>query len=148
MSKVHHLIYVSRAVRGLREQDVEDILAVSRERNRALEITGLLLYADDSFIQVLEGGEGPVEEVFRSIERDRRHRGVKLLLREPIAARHFPDWCMGFERIPRGIAAELRDVFVVGASSLRARLEAAEDDVKNLIASFVEMTSRTTRFTS
>jgi hypothetical protein len=139
MSTLFHLIYVSRAVRALPASRVESILAVSRLRNAALNLTGMLLYADDSFIQTLEGARADVEKVFASIAKDPRHSGVTVLAREPIAARNFAGWSMGFERLadPR-----IADSFQMDLENMRARLHGAAADVKGMMLGFVDITSR------
>ena len=58
-----HLVYVSSATGKLGETDLLDLLEHSRRRNRALDLTGMLLYAGGNFFQVLEGEEKDVDEV-------------------------------------------------------------------------------------
>ena len=59
----------------------------------------MLLFREGQFLQLLEGPECEVKSVFEMVSRDPRHTGIKILLAEPIAAREFPDWTMGFERL-------------------------------------------------
>jgi hypothetical protein len=94
---MNHLIYASRAVARFDTDALTALLEQSRARNGSLDVTGLLLFAQGSFLQVLEGPDAAVDEVYASIERDERHAGVRLLCREPIGERRFPDWTMGFE---------------------------------------------------
>jgi hypothetical protein len=68
----------------------------SRERNGALGVTGLLLYKDGNFLQVLEGEADVVRPLFGKIERDPRHRGIIKVIDEEGAEREFPEWSMGF----------------------------------------------------
>ncbi|MBV9487434.1 MAG: BLUF domain-containing protein [Frankiaceae bacterium] len=92
-----HLIYASRAVTPMSDGALADLLRQSRELNQRAQITGLLLSVADSFMQVLEGSDAAVQETYARIERDPRHRDLRLLVVEPIADRQFPDWSMGFE---------------------------------------------------
>ena len=94
-----HLIYVSSAPDPLSESQLIELLDQSRQRNRSLNVTGMLLYADGNFIQVLEGEEADVESIFLSILNDPRNRGIIVIEKEPIERRDFPDWSMGFEHI-------------------------------------------------
>lgn len=90
------LVYVSSAVRPFTRPDLEDLLATSRENNAELGITGMLLYKDGNFMQVLEGEEEPVRALYDKIGDDLRHRG-EITLREGFTeGRQFPDWSMGF----------------------------------------------------
>ncbi len=76
--------------------DLVDMLQASREKNRRQEITGLLLYANGSFMQVLEGKEKVVRDLMKRIEVDGRHHHVETLEVAPLARRAFPKWSMAF----------------------------------------------------
>ena len=75
---------------------VRDILSVSRSKNRRLGVTGALLFSRGRFAQVFEGSQASVEAVFEAIQRDLRHRDVKVLYFKPIGKRNFGDWSMAF----------------------------------------------------
>lgn len=91
------LIYVSSAVKSLKETDIVDILKVSRESNAKKGVTGMLLYKDGNIMQVLEGEEVVVDELHRKISKDPRHTGLITLIREPIQERAFGNWKMAFK---------------------------------------------------
>ncbi len=89
------LTYASRAAEGL---DREDLAAIAREaqaRNRGLGITGLLLYVEGDFLQVLEGPGADVERLYEMIEADPRNKWVTRLSTERILRRAFEGWSMG-----------------------------------------------------
>src|SRR5690606_8394580 len=73
---MYHLIYVSQAARSLAESGLVEILRTSLEHNVSKNITGMLLYLNDKFIQVLEGEEDVVKELFDQISTDPRHNRV------------------------------------------------------------------------
>jgi hypothetical protein len=89
------LVYASAATKGFAASDLDAILRVAREHNAGAGITGMLLLVDPSFLQVLEGTNDHIDELFERIRTDRRHTRALLLLREPIEQRSFPDWTMG-----------------------------------------------------
>lgn len=89
------LLYASRLAEGAGAEVVESILSQSRAKNPAHGITGVLCYAGDVFMQVLEGGRAPVNALYNRIARDERHREVMLLHYEEIAERRFGSWTMG-----------------------------------------------------
>jgi len=91
------LTYVSFATQPFSARELLDLLTVARENNSKLAVTGLLLYRDRSFMQVLEGRSPTVHMLFRRIARDPRHNEVKSILQESIQERVFPDWSMGFQ---------------------------------------------------
>lgn len=90
------LTYVSSATDLLEPAALAGLLARVRPRNEERGLTGLLLYSGGNIIQVLEGPEEEVEATYAEIERDPRHRGLLVLMREPVEERAFPDWSMGF----------------------------------------------------
>lgn len=94
-------LYASRAVARVERPVVDSILAQSRRNNAAQGITGILCYSEDIFIQVLEGGREEVGELFATIMRDDRHRGVRILTYEEIGERRFGHWAMGQVDIAR-----------------------------------------------
>lgn len=94
-----HLVYVSTACGPLCDEDLARLLEQSRERNKRNGITGMLLFKDGRFIQLLEGQEENVQKVYCSIARDERHHSVQLLWSRYVQYREFPDWTMGFQNV-------------------------------------------------
>ena|ERR1700722_2874619 len=90
------LVYASTATRPLEEEPLKELVAKARVNNTRLEVTGLLLYKNESFLQVLEGEAGKTTLLFEKIRQDKRHESVVVLRRRPIEVRSFPDWAMGF----------------------------------------------------
>ena len=64
-----------------------------------VDVTGMLLYLDPFFLQVLEGEETVVDMLFNFIKQDSRHHKISVIYKKPIAKRSFLDWTMGFNRI-------------------------------------------------
>lgn len=91
-----HLIYVSTAISPRRLEDHAKLLAQARSRNRHSNVTGMLLYKNGHFMQVLEGDEKDVMEIFAIIKKDIRHHSIDVLRSEYVQQRDFPDWTMGF----------------------------------------------------
>jgi len=91
------LIYVSSAVGSFSNSDVLSILNASRVANEKREVTGLLLYKDGNFMQVLEGEAEVVDALHDKISKDPRHSGIITLHRASIEERTFGNWQMGFK---------------------------------------------------
>jgi hypothetical protein len=101
------LIYASQSVRPMSEDDLISLLTTARKNNARDLISGLLLYCNLSFLQVLEGGSLELDRVYAKIEVDSRHKGLRLLSREVIKHRKYGEWSMGFNHVDEGrIAAE------------------------------------------
>ena len=90
------LVYVSAATELLDDAALATLLAESRARNAADGITGMLLYTDGSFIQVLEGRPAAVRASYARIRVDARHTRVTTVFEEESAGRDFAEWTMGF----------------------------------------------------
>lgn len=95
------LLYASRAAEPVTPDVVDGILAQCRAHNPAQGITGILCHGGEVFMQVLEGGRGPVNALYARIARDRRHRDVELLHFEEVTERRFAGWTMGQVNLTR-----------------------------------------------
>ena len=93
---MYSLIYVSIATGSPTTADLLALLQQSRTNNARLGVTGILLYKERSFIQLLEGEQDAVKALYAKIERDPRHRNPLTIREEAIDNRVFPDWSMAF----------------------------------------------------
>ena len=93
------LVYTSIASRKMSDDDLKVLLKTIRKNNEIRQVTGILLYLDPFFIQVLEGEEAIVNNLFTRIKQDSRHNKVSLIYRKPIDERYFSNWTMGFSKI-------------------------------------------------
>jgi len=93
------LVYVSFATKKMSDEALKELLEKAREKNQELDVTGMLLYRDGFFIQALEGEKIVVENLYRKIMRDSRHRRVMILYKSEISQRGFGDWSMGFNKL-------------------------------------------------
>lgn len=93
------LIYASQATRPMKPEELTALLAAARAKNETLGITGLLLYCNQSFLQVLEGEAEVLDKLYQTIEQDSRHDKLRMLGRAPIDARKYTGWSMGFEHV-------------------------------------------------
>ena len=96
---MRQIIYVSSASKPFTPDELAELLRQARAKNRRLDITGLLLYKDGNFIQVLEGPDQAVADLYQTIQRDLRHKTIISMSNRQIEAREFGDWEMGFTDI-------------------------------------------------
>jgi hypothetical protein len=102
---LYDLIYFSNATSVMQTSDINPILAQSRIRNADQQVTGFLMYVEGiynhhkegRFLQVLEGSEHDVTQIYDSIKKDLRHNQVTTLKEGPIENRNFSSWSMGYE---------------------------------------------------
>jgi len=90
------LIYGSSAAYPMPVPELVTILEQARQNNKKLNITGMLLYDDGNFLQVLEGEDEAVTSLYNKICQDPRHQSILLYVKKQIDKRHFNDWAMGF----------------------------------------------------
>lgn len=104
---MHHIIYLSCAVAPLTSAQLQALLTLARRRNTELAITGVLFYANERFLQVLEGEEDAVRALYELIKRDPRHSSIIAYADKPITQRSFTEWAMAFQPSSPQQAAEL-----------------------------------------
>ena len=105
------LVYISSSVEKMDQSEIEKLLDKSRKNNKEDNITGILLFHDGNFFQVLEGPEDKVGTCFGRIEKDQRHRGCIVLLSEAVTERLFADWSMAYVPFDR-MSAEKQEGFL------------------------------------
>lgn len=93
---LHQLAYMSETEGRWSRADLLELLRLSRAKNTALGITGILLFRDGRFVQLLEGGRDEIDALYDTIRADVRHKDVTLLWRVKSKSRWFADWSMRF----------------------------------------------------
>lgn len=110
---VYQLIYTSRAQSGIDTRTLEQIAYLSSGRNEVRDVTGILINAGDLILQVLEGEEFVVRDIFNTLCRDTRHYEVTVLCEGENTQREFPGVFMRFKSITcktkRGLLNALTD---------------------------------------
>jgi hypothetical protein len=114
-------MYVSHTSPDLTPGELDKVLTSSRRNNAMLGITGLLLYIDGGFLQMLEGEERAVRELYTRLSQDRRHWDMRLMLDREVRERAFVGWSMGFER-PAMDDPETAGMFGVARTAIHDRL--------------------------
>lgn len=93
---IYSLIYRSHASRAVHQVTLTALLRKARQHNQLARLGGLLLFANGQFLQVLEGPEPALSDLYARIRADSRHYDVQTLAYGPIAERAFPDWRMAY----------------------------------------------------
>ena len=97
------LIYVSAQTSKNSAMDLIDIQEVASKNNKLNSVTGLLLYKEETFMQLIEGPSEEVRSLFKKIETDHRHKNIVKIIEEPIAKRSFQNWSMAVRELPKNI---------------------------------------------
>ncbi|RZK54618.1 MAG: BLUF domain-containing protein, partial [Hymenobacter sp.] len=115
-----------------------DLLTQARLHNAAHGITGVLLYGNDQFFQVMEGEATTVQALYERIQQDPRHGSVTTFADKDIAERAFPEWSMAFNTLtPRQL---LESVGYTSPDQLRLErpsMALADKQLLQLLRSFV-----------
>lgn len=101
---LHQLVYISQITAD--ESVLNSIHSHAVRNNTARTVTGMLLFVQGRFLQVLEGDRKDVHHTFEKIKEDSRHDHVTLLLDKPIEERNFSHWNMGFKHLQESELAQ------------------------------------------
>ena len=93
---MYRLLYLSAATELFSKAQLVDLLSKARLKNQDLGVTGILLYKDGDFLQLIEGERTAVERLYSKIKADPRHTEITVLLAQECTERLFSDWSMAF----------------------------------------------------
>jgi len=132
-----HCIYTSAQQVEFSQDDIINLLEKARKNNAKLGVTGMLLYDNGSFFQILEGQSDEVNSLFRTIEKDKRHKRIVKIIHEEIESRDFSEWTMGYSELTFDDLKDvegLNDFFMSG----RQYTDLDEGRAKTLLKAFKE----------
>ena len=98
---MYQLLYVSSASNWMSDDKLDSLLVNAKANNHNLDVTGMLVYHDGSFIQILEGEKDQVESLFNKISKDARHNNIILIDEKNIDMRSFSSWDMAFRKLTK-----------------------------------------------
>lgn len=130
----HCIIYISEATANLSDSALFTLQQQARAEHQRAQLTGLLLYREGRFLQILEGPEAPLREFFNRVAVDPRHGKLEMLADGPKARPDFEHWYMSF-----ACAIPQRCAQLPGYLGTEQLLEIAQNtSVRHLISEFLE----------
>ncbi len=90
------LVYKSQAAENISYTDILHILREARASNSLRDITGVLVFREGTFLQLLEGEEAEIRELIKKIFEDDRHYHCKVLAEAATSDRIFPEYSMAY----------------------------------------------------
>ena len=90
------LVYASTATKPVNREVLDAILKTARLRNEVRDLTGLLVFDHQYFLQVIEGHRSAVSLLLSKLFADSRHSELTVLEFDEISQRMFADWSMSF----------------------------------------------------
>lgn len=127
------MTYTSSATQPMNGRELLALLERARTSNQARGITGMLLYMDGNFIQVIEGESVVVRELHHRIARDLRHHGMVALMTRTVTNRAFPDWARGLKGVTDLTDAKRCDLEVLIAAAATPRVDIASHPIINTV---------------
>ena len=94
-TRLKQVIYVSEKT-DTSSNSLTDIYDISQRNNSENGISGCLLIGSNSYLQLLEGPDLAVENLYSKIAKDSRHKKVKKLFEQHIDKKLFSSWSMKF----------------------------------------------------
>ncbi len=91
----HSICYLSKA-NPLSESELESLFKYIKHINPILDITGVLLYNNNFFLQVLEGDKETITQLFSKIRKDKRHKQILMIFDQKIEIRIFQKYDVKF----------------------------------------------------
>ena len=132
------LLYRSQATTPPTPEQLQELVQRARQANAAAHITGLLLYCDGQFVQVLEGPLETVRSLFARISQDPRHQQVAVVSKGLVPRRQFAEWSMDFGFAD---ARELEAVLAtIGQEHEQAECTLSSQHLQALLSSFGDAT--------
>lgn len=92
----HAISYLSTAHIDLQENGVNEIMNEANIFNKKQDITGILLYSERNFFQLLEGEKKVIEHLYEKISGDHRHHTIIKFLDKPVFKPSFDGYMTDF----------------------------------------------------
>uniref|UniRef100_UPI0035596A52 BLUF domain-containing protein n=1 Tax=Winogradskyella sp. TaxID=1883156 RepID=UPI0035596A52 len=80
----YSVIYQSKAQYNFTSKDIELMLMRAKQKNKKNNITGCIVYANDKFIQLIQGPKDAILKLYDEIKADDRHFDVVTLHNQQI----------------------------------------------------------------
>ena len=90
------ICYISDSKINKSINDFNDLILTAKSNNAKNNITGVLVYKNNNFLQVLEGHTETVDSVFDKIRMDQRHQNIFKIINTSIDERFFEEYEFGF----------------------------------------------------
>lgn len=92
------LMYFSRipssSRSGLIPEEFSNIIYGCRRANRTHGITGMISFRKGCYIQIIEGEEASVQQLYANICKDPRHQNPQVLVQRSVRSRSFPEFSL------------------------------------------------------
>jgi hypothetical protein len=80
-------------------EDINKLVLNANDHNSKNDLAGVLLFRGGIFLQLIEGDEKKLNELFEKIKTDSRHSNLVEIFNIPCKIRVFENWSMGYHEI-------------------------------------------------
>ena len=129
------ICYVSSEDNRMEEDQIQCLFSQSQTNNKANDISGILLYSQGNFFQVIEGEEKTVTNLFQKIESDGRHHHLFKIFNREIDKDQYDEYCCDFLTKYKQ-SGELNENFYL--QYLKNLDSSSQTAVKNILKAFVD----------
>ena len=93
---IHTIVYIS-SYTGTAEsidENLRNICTIAKSFNILHNITGVIFYHNQNFLQLIEGEKADVELLMKKISADTRHTNITTIVNKEVGSRGFGKWNM------------------------------------------------------
>jgi hypothetical protein len=126
--------YISSASKSLENLNLKHLYNTSKINNAQQHITGILIYQNGNFLQILEGENKNINKLYRLIKRDNRHTNILQIINKSILAPIFEDYQTGFSIVDNSKKIERLKTYLKWVKS--AEMESV-DKIIGIIENFI-----------
>ncbi len=140
MNQITSIVYLSKANEEFLKRDARQQLKIhSQSENAKHDISGLLIYSEGYFLQIIEGTSAEIDALYTRISHDPRHSKLDLLTRSVGSTRMFSKWSMGL--VETEDVSDLHvslDNRLAAIASLRTRMQSEQVPASAFIEAFLD----------
>jgi len=108
------ITYISKITNPLSFQEIENIGIMSSRNNKQINVTGMLVFFEKIFYQIIEGDDKKIDQLFAKIAKDPRHHDIVRLKTEyGVKERLFPTWGMKMINLDNNVDELIRPIKVL-----------------------------------
>lgn len=126
--------YVSSVHPELSEEEIQNVLSFSRNWNIDHQITGILLYSEGNFFQVLEGEKELLQSLFSRIQKDRRHKNVMVIFEKEVSNVQFDTYKSDFISLDSRFQAKNIELYFSQIDQLNPKIQSSVRYILNKFA--------------
>ena len=127
--------YVSSVNSNLTEDDILKVLKYTRNWNNEHGITGILLYSDGNFFQVLEGEKELLKSLLSRIIKDERHTNVMVIFEKEVSETKFDDYQSDFISLDSCFQSKNIELYLSQIEKLNPKIHSS---VRYILNNFAE----------